>query len=165
VPNREITDRVAQYLELVRLPSFAKRLPSQLSGGEQQRVALARALIVEPAVLLMDEPLGALDRKLREEMQLEVKELLHRLRLTSIFVTHDQDEALAMADRVAVMHQGRLEQVDTPEAIYESPRTTFCAGFLGLSNIFEGRVAQNGSGSAVLTTPTGLNLICPTLDK
>jgi ABC-type Fe3+/spermidine/putrescine transport system ATPase subunit len=161
VPNREITDRVAHYLELVRLPGFARRLPGQLSGGEQQRVALARALIVEPAVLLMDEPLGALDRKLREEMQLEVKELLHRLRLTSVFVTHDQDEALAMADRVAVMHQGRLEQVDTPEAIYESPRTTFCAGFLGLSNIFEGQVAQNGSDFTVLKTGTGLSLTCP----
>ena len=164
VSNREIADRVAHYLQMVRLPSFEKRLPSQLSGGEQQRVALARALIVEPAVLLLDEPLGALDRKLREEMQLEVKELLHRLRLTSIFVTYDQDEALAMADRVAVMHQGRLEQVDTPEAIYESPRTTFCAGFLGLSNIFEGKVAQNGSDSAVLTTLTGLSLTCSLSD-
>jgi spermidine/putrescine ABC transporter ATP-binding subunit len=165
VPGREIGDRVAHYLGLVRLPGFAKRLPGQLSGGEQQRVALARALIVEPAVLLMDEPLGALDRKLREEMQLEVKELLHRLRLTSVFVTHDQDEALAMADRVAVMHQGRLEQVDTPTAIYESPRTTFCAGFLGLSNIFKGQIAHNGSGSPVLTTETGLSLDCPPVES
>ncbi len=163
VPTQAIAGRVARYLEMVRLPGFEQRLPGALSGGEQQRVALARALIVEPAVLLLDEPLGALDRKLREEMQLEVKDLLRRLHITSIFVTHDQDEALAMADRVAVMNQGRIEQVDTPETIYENPRTPFCASFLGLSNIFRGRLArsENGSGPVMLTTPAGLCLACP----
>jgi spermidine/putrescine ABC transporter ATP-binding subunit len=162
VPKQEIAERVAYALELVRLPGFEKRRPSQLSGGEQQRVALARALVVEPTVMLMDEPLGALDRKLREEMQLELKELVRRLNLTSVFVTHDQDEALAMADRVAVMHFGRIEQVDTPEAIYETPRTLFCASFLGLSNVFEGTLALDTSGLATLTTPSGLRLACPT---
>jgi spermidine/putrescine transport system ATP-binding protein len=163
VPTAAIAGRVARYLEMVRLPGFEGRLPGALSGGEQQRVALARALIVEPAVLLLDEPLGALDRKLREEMQLEVKELLRRLHITSIFVTHDQDEALAMADRVAVMNQGRIEQVDTPEMIYENPRTPFCAGFLGLSNIFHGKLApgEDGPGPVSLTTSAGLRLTCP----
>jgi len=161
MPNGDIAQRVAYALELVRLPGFETRRPSQLSGGEQQRVALARALVIEPTVMLMDEPLGALDRKLREEMQLELKELVRRLNLTSVFVTHDQDEALAMADRVAVMQFGRLEQVDTPEAIYETPRTVFCASFLGLSNIFEGSLAQDVPGLATLTTPSGLHLICP----
>ena len=108
--------------------------------------------------------LGALDRKLREEMQLEVKQLLRRLRLTSIFVTHDQDEALAMADRVAVMDSGRLEQLDTPEVIYEKPRTVFCAGFLGLSNTFAGSILQSNPGSLTLTTSNGLDLTCPPLE-
>ena len=160
VPGQEIAERVRGTLELVRLPGFEKRRPGQLSGGEQQRVALARALVVEPIVMLMDEPLGALDRKLREEMQLELKELVRRLKLTSIFVTHDQDEALAMADRVAVMHRGRLEQVDAPEAIYETPRSVFCASFLGLSNIFDGTLANEDSDRVTLTTPSGLRLAC-----
>jgi len=164
VPNQEISERVEHALDLVRLPGFEQRRPSQLSGGEQQRIALARALIVEPTVMLMDEPLGALDRKLRQEMQLELKELVRRLNLTSIFVTHDQDEALAMADRVAVMSQGRLEQVDTPKAIYETPHTKFCASFLGLSNIFEGSLAEDAPGLTILTTLSGLRLTCPAFE-
>jgi ABC-type Fe3+/spermidine/putrescine transport system ATPase subunit len=151
---------VAAILEVVQLGGYERRWPHQLSGGEQQRVALARALVVEPLLLLMDEPLGALDRKLREEMQLELKDMLRRLNVTSVFVTHDQDEALAMADRVAVMYRGRIEQVDTPAAIYENPETVFCASFLGLSNILRGTLAQ-ADGEMVLTTSTGLRLVCP----
>jgi spermidine/putrescine ABC transporter ATP-binding subunit len=160
IPSAEVTRRVAYILEVVRLSGYEKRMPHQLSGGEQQRVALARALVVEPLLLLMDEPLGALDRKLREEMQLELKEMLRRLNVTSVFVTHDQDEALAMADRVAVMYRGRLEQVDVPVAIYESPETVFCASFLGLSNIFQGTPAH-ADGVTALTTSTGMCLVCP----
>jgi spermidine/putrescine ABC transporter ATP-binding subunit len=160
VPAAEIARRVTAILDVVRLASYERRRPSQLSGGEQQRVALARALVVEPLLLLMDEPLGALDRKLREEMQLELKDMLRRLHVTSVFVTHDQDEALAMADRVAVMYRGRIEQVDTPADIYESPATVFCASFLGLSNIFKGTVTES-SMTAQLLTPSGLSLVCP----
>ena len=160
MPAGEATRRVKAILDVVRLAGYQRRWPHQLSGGEQQRVALARALVVEPLLLLMDEPLGALDRKLREEMQLELKEMLRRLNVTSVFVTHDQDEALAMADRVAVMYRGRVEQVDTPTAIYENPETAFCASFLGMSNIFHGTVVQT-DGATTLSTPTGLHLMCP----
>lgn len=164
LPDRDITHRVNSILEVVRLPGLENRSLRQISGGEQQRVALARALVVEPVLLLMDEPLGALDRKLREEMQLELKEMLRRLKVTAIFVTHDQDEALAMADRVAVMYRGRIEQIDRPSAIYENPRTVFCATFLGLSNIFQGRLARADS-LVTLSTSTGLNLTCPGTER
>lgn len=163
VPAAETSRRVAATLDVVRLAGYERRRPGQLSGGEQQRVALARALVVEPLLLLMDEPLGALDRKLREEMQLELKDMLRRLHVTSVFVTHDQDEALAMADRVAVMYRGRIEQVDTPAAIYENPATVFCAGFLGLSNIFQGAVTRSGP-TACLSMPSDLRLECPPPD-
>lgn len=137
VPKPEIERRVAAALAQVALTGFETRKPGQLSGGQQQRVALARALVVEPPVLLCDEPLGALDRKLRQQMQFELKELQKRLGVTLVFVTHDQEEALAMSDRIAVMNGGRVEQVGTPTEIYERPRTRFVADFIGEINILD----------------------------
>lgn len=128
-------------LEQVALGEMGGRRPSQLSGGQRQRVALARALVNKPRVLLLDEPLGALDLKLREQMQLELKSLQRKLGITFVYVTHDQGEALSMSDRVAVFNHGRLEQVDTPRALYEKPRTVFVAGFVGTANILEGTAA------------------------
>ncbi len=136
-----IAGRVAAALALVNLGDFAERLPRQLSGGQQQRVALARAVVFEPLLLLLDEPFGALDRKLREAMQLEVRALQRRLGITTIFITHDQDEALVMSDRVAVMNAGRIEQLGTPTEVYERPATVFAAGFMGDSNFYPGVVA------------------------
>ena len=136
----EIRQRVAEALDLVRLTGYEKRLPRQLSGGEQQRVALARALVFRPRVLLMDEPLGALDKKLRAHMQLELKHIQRHLHVTVIYVTHDQEEALTMSDRVAVMQRGRIEQVGTPAELYEAPATRFVADFLGESNFVDGVV-------------------------
>jgi putative spermidine/putrescine transport system ATP-binding protein len=137
VAKPEIERRVAAALAQVALTGFETRKPGQLSGGQQQRVALARALVVEPPVLLCDEPLGALDRKLRQQMQFELKELQKRLGVTLVFVTHDQEEALAMSDRIAVMNKGKVEQVGTPTEIYERPRTRFVADFIGEINILE----------------------------
>jgi len=135
--RQAIRRRVGAILEMVELPGKEDRYPHQLSGGEKQRVALARALVLEPAVLLLDEPLGALDQKLRQQMQVELKRLRARLGITFIFVTHDQEEALVMSDRVAVINHGRLEQVGTSEEIYERPRTRFVADFMGVENFFE----------------------------
>ncbi|MSP77080.1 MAG: ABC transporter ATP-binding protein [Rhodospirillaceae bacterium] len=139
VTRSDIERRVKDALELVALTGLEARKPSQLSGGQQQRVALARALVVEPPVLLCDEPLGALDRKLRQQMQFELKELQKRLGVTLVFVTHDQEEALAMSDRIAVMHNGRIEQIGAPTEIYEKPRTRFVADFIGEINLLEER--------------------------
>jgi len=136
----EIRQRVGEALELVRLEGYDRRLPRQLSGGEQQRVALARALVFRPRVLLMDEPLGALDKKLRAHMQLELKHIQRHLHVTVIYVTHDQEEALTMSDRVAVMQRGHIEQVGTPAELYEAPSTRFVADFLGESNFVDGVV-------------------------
>ena len=136
-PRLEIVHRVAEALELVRLTGYERRLPRQLSGGEQQRVALARALVFRPRVLLMDEPLGALDTKLRAYMQLELKHIQQRLHVTVIYVTHDQEEALTMSDRVAVMQSGRIEQVGTPAELYDRPGSRFVADFLGESNFLD----------------------------
>ena len=142
----EIDRQVDRALELVRLTGYGTRRITELSGGQKQRVALARALVLEPEVLLLDEPMAALDPKLRKEMQVELKNLQERLRTTFVFVTHDQDEALVMADRIAVMNQGRIEQIDEPEALYERPRTRFVADFLGVSNLFVATpVARHGS--------------------
>ena len=138
VPKPEIARRVQVALSQVALTGMEDRKPGQLSGGQQQRVALARALVVEPPVLLCDEPLGALDRKLRQQMQFELKELQKRLGVTLVFVTHDQEEALAMSDRIAVMNKGKVEQVGSPTEIYERPRTRFVADFIGEINILEG---------------------------
>jgi len=144
----EIRSRVRAILEMVELPGKEDRYPHQLSGGEKQRVALARALVLEPAVLLLDEPLGALDQKLRQQMQVELKRLRARLGITFIFVTHDQEEALVMSDRVAVINRGRLEQLGTSEEIYERPRTHFVADFMGVENFFEVRcVAHTPEGT------------------
>ena len=145
-PRGEIRHRVSEALELVRLQGYEQRLPRQLSGGEQQRVALARALVFRPRVLLMDEPLGALDKKLRAHMQLELKHIQRHLHVTVIHVTHDQEEALTMSDRVAVMRQGRIEQVGTPAELYEAPVTRFVADFLGESNFVDGVIAGAPAG-------------------
>ncbi len=134
--------RVRQTLALVRLGGFEKRFPAQLSGGQRQRVALARALALEPAVLLLDEPLGALDRKLREEMQVELKDLQHRLGITFVFVTHDQEEALTLSDRIAVMSEGRVVQVGAAAEVFESPRSELVARFMGASNVFVATVRR-----------------------
>ncbi len=147
VPKTERTQRVDEMLELVRLPGFGRRKPSQLSGGQRQRVALARALINEPRVLLLDEPLGALDLKLRQEMQVELKQLQQRLGITFVFVTHDQEEALSMSDRIAVFNQGKIEQIGTPAAMYEKPATAFVAGFVGTSNMITGELARKLTGA------------------
>jgi putative spermidine/putrescine transport system ATP-binding protein len=146
VGRKEREKQVKEMLELVQLSGFEKRKPSQLSGGQRQRVALARALINHPRVLLLDEPLGALDLKLRQQMQLELKAIQHRVGITFIFVTHDQEEALTMSDRIAVFNHGKIEQVGTPAEIYEQPATEFVAGFVGVSNIFDGEriVGQKG---------------------
>jgi spermidine/putrescine transport system ATP-binding protein len=133
--------KVEEMLDLVQLSGYGKRKPRQLSGGQQQRVALARALVNSPRVLLLDEPLGALDLKLRKEMQLFIKGLQHDVGITFIHVTHDQEEAMTMADRIAVMNQGRIEQLGTPDELYERPQTAFVAGFLGISNLLRGTVA------------------------
>jgi putative spermidine/putrescine transport system ATP-binding protein len=139
--------RVREALDLVRLPGAADRRPAQLSGGQKQRVALARALVLRPRVLLLDEPLGALDLKLRQDMQIELKALQQRVGITFVHVTHDQEEALALSDRLAVFRSGRIEQVGTPAEVYETPRTAFVADFVGVSNLIEGPLAASLAGS------------------
>ena len=138
VSGSEVRQRVTEMLALVELPGFEKRKPSQISGGQAQRVALARALINRPAVLLLDEPLGALDLKLRKQMQVELKRIQQEVGITFIYVTHDQEEAMTMSDRIAVMNQGKYEQLGNPEELYERPQTRFVAGFLGVSNLLRG---------------------------
>jgi spermidine/putrescine transport system ATP-binding protein len=142
--------RVAEALELVQLGALAHRKPSQLSGGQQQRVALARALVLRPRVLLLDEPLGALDARLRKGLQVELKALQHELGITFVFVTHDQEEALTMSDRVAVMNQGRVEQAGPPREVYEEPSTVFVADFLGVSNLLEAEAATGAANGCTL---------------
>lgn len=147
VPKHEREQRVEEMLELVRLPKMAGRKPGQLSGGQRQRVALARALINNPKVLLLDEPLGALDLKLRQQMQIELKSIQKRVGITFLYVTHDQEEALTMSDRIAVFNQGNVEQVGSPTDIYEHPATLFAAGFVGVSNLIRGEMAERITGS------------------
>ncbi len=147
VPRPERLERVAEALATVRLSDYGKRKPSELSGGQRQRVALARALINRPKVLLLDEPLGALDLKLRQEMQIELKAIQHRVGITFIFVTHDQDEALTMSDRIAVFNHGKIEQVGTPKELYENPQSAFVAGFVGTSSSVSGPLAISLFGS------------------
>jgi spermidine/putrescine transport system ATP-binding protein len=143
----EINERVGKALDLVQLTGFEKRRPGMLSGGQQQRVALARALVLNPSVLLLDEPLGALDAKLRRSLKVELKALQERVGITFLYVTHDQEEALTMSDRLAVMHAGRIVQLGTPRAIYEEPADTYVADFLGVSNLMEVDVVERGPGS------------------
>ncbi|CAO1649046.1 MULTISPECIES: ABC transporter ATP-binding protein [unclassified Salinibacterium] len=152
-PKSEIRERVTESLDLVQMRSFADRKPTQLSGGQQQRIALARALINRPAVLLLDEPLGALDRQLREEMQIELKLLQSRLGITFIFVTHDQGEALSMSDRIAIMRKGRIEQLDDADSIYDSPASAYVAGFIGQQNFIPGTMT---SSLTVMESPFGI---------
>ncbi len=155
VPKAEIKSRVTEMMELVQLEGFEKRYPSQLSGGQKQRVAIARALINRPKVLLLDEPLGALDLKLRKQMQLELKRLQKKLNITFIYVTHDQEEALTMSDRIAIMHDGILDQLGTPTEIYEQPKTKFVATFIGETNIFDGAVVKVDGGLITVNVENG----------
>jgi spermidine/putrescine ABC transporter ATP-binding subunit len=144
IAGSERAGRVKEALDLVKLAGYGERYPKQLSGGQQQRVALARAIIVRPAVLLLDEPLGALDKSLREDMQVELRQLQRKLGITTVFVTHDQEEALTLSDQVAVMRDGVIEQLGPPRALYERPTTEFVAGFLGASNFFDATVVERG---------------------
>ncbi len=145
VPRRDIRERVERVLEIVRLGPLSDRMPRDLSGGQQQRVAFARAIVFEPPVLLMDEPLGALDLKLREALQFEIKEIQHQLGCTVVYVTHDQREALAMSSRIVVLRDGRIEQVGTPSEMYDAPQSRFVADFIGQTNLLAADVAQPGS--------------------
>jgi spermidine/putrescine transport system ATP-binding protein len=145
-PKSEIRERVGEALELVQLRGLEKRKPAQMSGGQQQRVALARALVLKPAVLLLDEPLGALDAKLRKQLQIELKALQQQVGITFVYVTHDQEEALTMSDRIAVMSEGRVEQVGPPFEVYEEPSTTFVADFLGVSNLMSAQAHGGSNG-------------------
>ncbi len=151
----EIRERVAGALEIVQLDGFGSRRPHQLSGGQQQRVALARALVFEPKLVLMDEPLGALDKQLREQMQLEIKHIHERLGVTVVYVTHDQGEALTMSDRVAVVHDGVIQQLDTPDRVYEAPENAFVAHFIGENNRLPGRVRAVDNGTCVVELDGG----------
>lgn len=155
----EIHRRVGEGMDMVRLPGLEQRKPAQLSGGQQQRVALARALVSRPAVLLLDEPLGALDQKLRKDMQLELKRLQREVGITFVYVTHDQEEALTMSDRIAVMYQGRVLQVGGPRQIYDYPSTRFVADFIGTTNFVKGRVISIGSELATVELD-GLDSVC-----
>ena len=156
VPKSEIRTRVAEMLEMVQMSGYEKRKPDELSGGQKQRVAIARALINQPRVLLLDEPLGALDLKLRKQMQIELKRLQKKLEITFVYVTHDQEEAMTMSDRIAVMRDGIIEQIDTPSSIYQRPVSRFVADFIGESNVIEGTVKEKQGGLLVVDTGSGI---------
>jgi spermidine/putrescine transport system ATP-binding protein len=158
-PAPECEDRVRHALHLVQMERMSSRYPNQLSGGQQQRVALARALVNRPAVLLLDEPLGALDLKLRKEMQMELSTLHRELGLTFVMVTHDQEEALSLSDRIAVMNQGYVEQIGSPRAIYDRPQTPFVADFIGDTNLLQGQAKLEDDRSAIVTTSSGLCIV------
>jgi putative spermidine/putrescine transport system ATP-binding protein len=163
VDARERARRVGEALEMVRLTGLDRRRPAALSGGQRQRVALARAIVNQPSVLLLDEPLGALDLKLRQQMQVELKSIQQRLGMTFVYVTHDQEEALTMSDRIAVMNQGRIEQVGTPTDVYERPSTGFVAGFVGVSNLLSGEAARlvTGSPASITVRPEKISMADP----
>jgi spermidine/putrescine ABC transporter ATP-binding subunit len=158
VPNAELRRRVAATLELVRLERFATRYARELSGGQQQRVAIARAIVFQPSIVLMDEPLGALDKNLRYDMQVEIKEIQQRLGMTVVYVTHDQEEAMNMSDRIAIMNQGRIAQLGPPGEIYERPSNAFVGRFLGEANLLEGTIEQIAGDEAALRTRDGILL-------
>jgi ABC-type Fe3+/spermidine/putrescine transport system ATPase subunit len=155
VPKADIARKVSQALDMVRLPGSEKKLPSQLSGGQQQRIALARAIVFEPEVLLLDEPLSALDANMREEMRVEIKKIQKATGITAIFVTHDQEEALSMSDRIVVMNAGSVEQIGTPQEVYERPATAFVADFLGKANMLPGTVTSGEGQTAVVSLAGG----------
>ncbi|MGP1383117.1 MAG: ABC transporter ATP-binding protein [Thainema sp.] len=161
----EIRERVGEALQLVKMDSFARRYPRNLSGGQQQRVALARALVNRPAVVLLDEPLGALDLKLRKEMQVELSNLHQQLGVTFVMVTHDQEEALCLSDRIAVMHNGHIEQIGTPSEIYDYPKTPFVADFIGDTNLMSGEVAHTDAAMLKVKTQTGLDVMVKLLGQ
>jgi putative spermidine/putrescine transport system ATP-binding protein len=161
VPKAERAKQALEAIDSVKLSHLSQRLPHQLSGGQRQRIALARALVLRPKVLLLDEPLGALDKQLREEMQVELKRIQREAGITFIFVTHDQEEAMRMSDRIAVFNEGSIEQIGTPQEVYEKPQTKFVASFLGVSNIFEGAAAKEifGSPTMVNIRPERIKLV------
>jgi len=161
LPDREIRKRVQEALDLVRLDRFASRYARQLSGGQQQRVAIARAIVYHPPIVLMDEPLGALDKNLRYDMQVELKDIQQRLGMTVVYVTHDQEEAMNLSDRIAIMNRGRIEQAGEPGVIYENPTNAFVARFLGEANLIEGTIEAIRDGQASLLTRSGLRLLAP----
>ena len=160
VPKPERAKQALEAIASVKLEHVSERLPHQLSGGQRQRIALARSLVLRPRVLLLDEPLGALDRQLREEMQSELKRIQREAGITFVFVTHDQEEAMRMSDRIVVFNEGRIEQVGTPEEVYERPATRFVAGFLGVSNILEGEASRavGGSGASISIRPERIRI-------
>lgn len=160
-PKNEISDRVAEMLELVRLPDFGHRRPHQLSGGQQQRVALARALATRPGLVLLDEPLSALDAKLRQELRAELKQVLAAVDATTIVVTHDQEEAMSLGERVFVMKSGSIVQSGPPNDVYGQPRSRFVAEFMGRANWFRGRIEAQGNGLAAFVASNGLKLVVP----
>jgi spermidine/putrescine transport system ATP-binding protein len=166
-PKKDVTDRVTDILGVVGLDGYAKRRPRQLSGGQQQRVALARALVNRPRALLLDEPLGALDLKLRQAMQIELKRIQREVGITFVYVTHDQGEALTMSDRIAVMNEGVIEQLAAPRDIYEHPKTRFVAGFIGTSNLLSGTVTSTdpATGGAVIDLGDGGRIVVPAAHK
>jgi spermidine/putrescine ABC transporter ATP-binding subunit len=163
VPKSEINERVQEALDLVQLPDMGARFPGQLSGGQQQRVALARALVLKPDILLLDEPMSNLDAKLRKEMQIELRDLHRQLRVTTLYVTHDQEEALTLADRLALMNRGAIVQEGSPKEIYETPRTPFVAEFIGKTNRLRGKLAEcspDGTGTFIANTGLTLQVRC-----
>ena len=164
ISAERIRQMTAEALELVKLPGFERRYPHQLSGGQQQRIALARAIVFQPKILLMDEPLGALDKKLRDHMRLEIKHLQESLEITVIYVTHDQEEALTMSDRIAIMNEGRIVQLDNPGELYESPANLFVADFIGESNFLAGRVGETRGDKTLVETEAGLEVWVPKLE-
>ena len=164
LPKHEIGPRVAEALELVSLDGYDRRKPAELSGGQQQRVAVARALVNRPQALLLDEPLGALDLKLRKSMQTELKRIQREVGITFLYVTHDQEEALTMSDRIAVMNGGRIEQIGSPQEVYERPRSRFVAGFIGVSNLIDGTVARGAGDELELEAAPGDALVVPRPD-
>src|SRR3989442_1073504 len=161
VPRGDVRRAVERFLEVVRLTDFRARLPRQLSGGQQQRVAVARALAVAPTVMLLDEPFSALDKGLRLDMQIEIKRLQRQFGLTAILVTHDQDEAMSVADRIAVMNQGRVEQFDTPINVYDHPATLFVSGFIGTTNLLAGRAVASSSVGTLVELEAGARVVVP----
>ena len=161
VGGRDLQTRVTEILRLVDLPGYERRRPNQLSGGQRQRVALARALVNQPQVLLLDEPLGALDLKLRKQMQLELKRIQQEIQITFVYVTHDQDEAMTMSDRLAVMRHGKIEQIGPPQAVYDGPATAFVAGFLGASNLLAGEVVDRSGDLATVRLAAGEDVRVP----